>query len=167
MAVEELARRWRVPLKRDARARALAAQRGSTGLVIPQTYMNLSGGAVQSLRDRRRLEAADIWIVYDDMDLPAGRLRIRLHGGAGGHNGVRSIIAALGTQNFPRFRIGVGRPDGESIDHVLSRPRGEEREILRDAISRAADAIEVALSEGLESAMNRFNVADGSPGGED
>ncbi len=130
----------------------------SVALVKPQTYMNVSGRAVVSYSRAFAFKPESILVVYDDMDLPIGRLRIRPQGSAGGHNGIKSIIAELGSDAFPRVRIGVGRPrGGDAIGHVLSKFTGPEVGEIRDAIERAADAVECILSDGLETAMNRFN----------
>lgn len=128
-------------------------------LAKPQTWMNLSGESAAALLRKHNLTPADLWVIYDEMDLPFGTLRIRKGGSAGGHNGVRSIIEALGSNAFPRFRVGVGRP-GEGpdpVDHLLSPFSHEERERLPDLLGLAADAVMSGLDEGIETGMNRFN----------
>ncbi len=129
-------------------------------LAKPGTYMNLSGKAVCALRDALSMPVESIVVAHDDCDLPLGRLRIRRGGGSGGHRGVESIIAGLGTNGFPRLRLGIGRPDGQETDEfVLGRFRPEERGQVEDMLDRAASAIEAMLTEGVASAMNRFNAA--------
>lgn len=129
-------------------------------LAQPQTYMNLSGEAVRALIDFYKCTSEDVIILYDDVDLDVGRIRIRKRGSAGGHNGIKSIIAHLGTETFDRIKIGVGaKSEGwDMVDHVLGRFSKEELPLMRDAVSRAADAVEEIISAGADSAMNRFNV---------
>ncbi len=128
-------------------------------LVKPQTFMNESGSAVGAVVRKHRLEPGDILVVYDDIDLPLGRLRIRTRGSSGGHKGMNSIIQSLGSNDFPRMRVGIGR-SGEAIDHVLSRFSRREREIIDPALHSAGDALEMILDEGIEAAMNEFNRGD-------
>jgi len=129
-------------------------------LARPQTYVNVSGEAVRDLRRRHRLKPQDILVVVDDLDLPLGRLRLRAHGSDGGHNGLKSIIEALGTTEFPRLRVGIGRPpEGvDPADHVLTHFTPEEQTVMDAALDRAAGAIETAITEGVGAAMNRFNA---------
>ncbi len=134
----------------------------STRLVKPLTYMNLSGGAVVSLAQFYKVDVADLLIVVDDVNLEMGRLRARRSGSAGGHNGLKSIIASLGTDAFPRLRIGVGRGDERRnlSDHVTGKIDASERPVLDEATGRAADAIEMFITEGIVAVMNRFNRKD-------
>jgi len=129
-------------------------------LAKPLTFMNRSGVAVAALLKLFSLAPENLLVIYDDLDLPLGRIRLRPGGGSGGHKGVASIIALLKNEGFPRLRVGVGRPaTGEDeVDYLLSpfTPQ-EERKILQSVLT-AADAIEVFLSKGLEEAMNRFNA---------
>ncbi len=129
-------------------------------LAKPQTYVNLSGTAVADLRRRHRVKLPDMVVVVDDLDLPLGRLRLRPGGSHGGHNGLRSIIEAVGSDTFPRLRVGIGRPpEGmEPAQFVLTRFTAEEHAIIELTLERAADAIETAVREGLQVAMNRFNA---------
>ncbi len=129
-------------------------------LAKPRTYVNESGRAVTSLMTKYRAAPGDLLIVYDEMDLPAGSIRLRARGGSGGHNGMKSIIDATGTQEFPRLRIGVGRParSGGEVEHVLGSMPSAEKASVDDAVSRAAEAIETVLRDGVVEAMNRFNV---------
>jgi PTH1 family peptidyl-tRNA hydrolase len=128
-------------------------------LVKPRTYMNLSGQAVS--RICRELEVASdrLLIVYDDLDLPLGRLRLRPEGGSGGHKGMRSIIRALGTQSFARLRVGIGRPPGrmDPADYVLQPFEEEEQPLVAEAVERAVGAVEYWLAEDVVAAMDRFN----------
>ncbi|TMJ03853.1 MAG: aminoacyl-tRNA hydrolase [Bacillati bacterium ANGP1] len=129
-------------------------------LAKPQTYVNLSGTAVADLRRRHRVKIEDLVVVVDDLDLPLGRLRLRPGGSHGGHNGLRSIIDALGSDAFPRLRVGIGRPP-EGMDpaqFVLTPFTAEERATMDPALERAAEAIETVIREGLQAAMNRFNA---------
>lgn len=130
-------------------------------LAKPLTFMNLSGEAVGALARRYRLDPADIIVVCDDVNLPLGRLRIRARGSAGGHKGLHSIIRSLGTGDYPRVRVGIGSPERDMVDFVLSRFRRDERKVVLEAVGRAADAVEAVLAEGIESAMNRFNAPSG------
>lgn len=129
-------------------------------LAQPQTYMNLSGQAAQALLHAYRLTPEQMLVVFDDVWLAPGAVRVRPKGSAGGHNGMRSIIAALGTEAFPRVRIGIGQPpeDVDLADYVLSVPSESERTLLQDAVQRAADACEAWLTEPIEQVMARFNA---------
>ncbi|HJT63950.1 MAG TPA: aminoacyl-tRNA hydrolase [Candidatus Limnocylindria bacterium] len=129
-------------------------------LVKPARFMNQSGPPLRAaLRNVNADYETDLLVVTDDADLPLGRLRLRRGGSAGGHNGLRDIIETLGTDQFARLRVGIGR-NGEMVDHVLSTfSRGEE-ELAREAIATAADAVELWLAEGVEAAMNAFNGVD-------
>jgi PTH1 family peptidyl-tRNA hydrolase len=126
--------------------------------------MNLSGEAVGGLASFYKTDALDILVVADDVNLPLGRLRLRARGSAGGHNGFRSIIESLGTDAFPRLRVGVGRGDvtRDLADHVLATFDDDERDEVTNAMARAADAVETFLAEGIEAAMNLYNRAEDS-----
>ncbi len=128
-------------------------------LVKPVTYMNSSGGAVGPLMRKRGIELADLIVVVDDVDLELGRLRIRGQGSPGGHNGLKSVEAALGSDEYVRVRVGVGRPKmpGEMVNHVLSRFAPDEKEAADQVVARAADAVEMMVTDGLVKAMNNFN----------
>lgn len=127
-------------------------------LAKPQTYMNLSGKAVRGLLAQLRLAPENLILVYDDMDLPLGRIRVRAKGSAGGQKGVRSIIEAVGTNEFRRVRIGIGRPPrGDPIEYVLEPFARDEEPVAELACAAAADAIECLLVGGLSAAMNKFN----------
>jgi PTH1 family peptidyl-tRNA hydrolase len=128
-------------------------------LAKPLTFMNLSGHAVGGLLRYYRIELADLLVVVDEVNLELGRLRARAGGSAGGHNGLRSLIAELGTEDFSRLRIGVGRGDArrDLADHVLATFDADERPIVAEAVGRAADAAELFVAEGISTVMNRFN----------
>jgi PTH1 family peptidyl-tRNA hydrolase len=125
----------------------------------PLTFMNLSGAAVVGLLQFFKIETADLLVLVDDSNLELGRLRARARGSAGGHNGLKSVIASLGTNDFARMRVGVGRGDGrrDLADHVLAKFEPTEAPIVADAIGRAADAAELFVAEGIDPVMNRFN----------
>lgn len=126
-------------------------------LVKPMRYMNRSGAPLRAaLRQTDADVAEDLLVVADDIDLPLGRLRLRRSGSAGGHNGLRDIIAALGTEEFARLRIGVGRA-GEAASHVLATFRPDERDLATEMVAVGADAAELWLAEGIDAAMNAFN----------
>ena len=158
--VDALAKRHRTRIIRRM-GRALIARARIAGqdvtLAKPQTFMNLSGEAVGYMARREKIEPSEILVIYDDMDLPLGRIRLRPDGSSGGHKGMRSIIERLGTKEFPRLRIGIGSADRDAVEHVLSRFRRGEREAARGAIQTAADAVEMILTDGLEAAMNLYN----------
>ncbi|MBI3952940.1 MAG: aminoacyl-tRNA hydrolase [Chloroflexi bacterium] len=128
-------------------------------LALPQTYMNLSGLAVSALLRKHRVPLSNLLVVYDEMDLPLGAVRIRERGSAGGHHGMESIIASLGSQDFPRLRIGISRAGerGADVEYVLSRFTSGERAPAQEAIARAVAAIKTLLVEGIAAAMDRFN----------
>jgi peptidyl-tRNA hydrolase, PTH1 family len=128
-------------------------------LAKPQTMMNLSGLAVKELMGRAECDTSDLIVVYDDVALPWGMLRVRERGTAGGHNGLKSVIGALGTTEFPRVRLGV-KPDvfrGDLKEYVLRQIRRDEEEMVAEEIEQGAEAVKVILAEGTSSAMNRFN----------
>lgn len=127
-------------------------------LVKPQTFMNLSGEAVGPFIKYYRIPLEQVLIIYDDLDLPLGMIRIRLSGSAGGHNGLSSVLTAIGDQTVPRLRVGIGRPaDGRVIDYVLSAFSGAELNEFKASINRAAQAGISFVTEGAQAAMNRFN----------
>lgn len=154
---DELARRWGLKFARG-KGRALVATSPTIVLAKPQTFMNESGRSVAVLTQFYKVEPADLLVVCDDIDLPLGRLRLRQQGSHGGHNGVRSVIQHLRTSEFPRLKVGVGRPlRGDAADHVLSAFRKHELTIVEEVIGRAADAVETALRDGVIAAMNQYN----------
>lgn len=159
--VRALARKHHLEFDRK-RAQARIAQ----GMILaqpvvlarPQTYMNLSGQSVGGLLHWLRILPADLLVILDDLDLPLGKIRLRPGGSAGGHRGIKSIIGSLGTEEFPRLRVGIGRPEGnEAINYVLGNFTSAERQIMHDAYARVVEAVELVLTDGLEAAMNRYN----------
>jgi PTH1 family peptidyl-tRNA hydrolase len=132
-------------------------------LAKPQTYMNDSGIAVRKLLARERAPLTEILVVVDDFALPFGKLRFREGGGAGGHNGLRSIIGELGNEAFSRLRVGIGAPDGRFIDHVLTKFEPDERQRLDELLDAAADAVEAWAREGTNKAATRFNAFELRP----
>lgn len=146
--------------KRERKFRARVASGGSSlVLAKPLTYMNESGNAVARLARFHKLDPDQVLVLYDDVSLPVGRFRFRANGSAGGHNGIKSIIAYLGTDAFPRLKIGIGTAGEQAglVDHVLGRFQPEEWEELEKVLAIAADGVNCALSAGLDAAMNRFN----------
>ncbi len=144
--------------KKQRRLSAWTARSGGLILVKPATYVNLSGQAVRAVLDYYSLAPRDLVVVVDDVNLPAGRIRIRSGGGAGGHHGLESIIRHLGTRNFTRIRIGVGGGGLEDLTaHVLSRPGRAEETLYRRAIEEAEEALGLIEEEGVEAAMNKYN----------
>lgn len=163
LTVDELAERARVPvqkLKHRALTNTLEVGGVKVLLMKPVTYMNLSGEAVRQAVDFYKIPPERVLVVSDDTALAVGRLRIRKGGSAGGHNGLKNIIQHLGTDQFPRVRVGVGEkphPDYDMADWVLGKFQGEDKKAIDGAVKRAADAVECLLKEGPDRAMNRFN----------
>jgi PTH1 family peptidyl-tRNA hydrolase len=164
LVVDEIARRWRLSEAWREKFEALHVKTavGDEAVIAakPLTFMNLSGQAVAGLAAFYKIDPADVLVVTDDVALPVGRLRARPEGGAGGHNGLKSIIQHLGTPAFPRIRVGVGRGDDrrDLVDHVLGRFEAGERDTVSAAVLRAADAAEMFIAEGIERVMNVFNA---------
>ena len=130
-------------------------------LQMPLTYMNVSGQAVAPLSRKLGINPAEILVISDDLDLEPGRLRLRRGGSDGGHNGLKSVIAELGSAGFSRLRIGIGRPEkGKTADYVLTGFEGEGEKAFQAAVSRAAEAVLTVLSAGMTTAMNKFNAAE-------
>ena len=126
----------------------------------PQTYMNLSGEAVREAVQFYKIPADHVLVIYDDISLPVGKLRVRPTGSAGGHNGIKNINAPLGTQDFPRVKIGVGAPEGggaEMVDWVIGAPSQAERKVLVESFEKAIQAAECIIAHGCQQAMNQFN----------
>lgn len=164
--VQALAEAHGLTFARNKGAQARVAE-GRVGpwqvlLAKPHTFMNLSGRTVGRLSRTHEIPSERILVIYDDLDLPLGRLRLRPEGGSGGHRGMRSIIEALGTQAFPRLRVGIDRPPGsmDPADYVLQPFAQEEAALAGEAVERAVAAVECWLSEGIMAAMDRFNRPD-------
>jgi peptidyl-tRNA hydrolase, PTH1 family len=162
--VELLAERLAAPLSRNRKVACRVSEVRHAGahlvLAAPEGYMNLSGRPVRSAADWYRVAVPDVIVCHDDLDLPVGVVRVKRGGGHGGHNGLRDIDRALGSPDYLRVRVGVGRPPGATAarDHVLRRPTGAEREELAVARERAADAMLALVTEGLEVTQNRFHA---------
>lgn len=174
LVVDCLAERLGCRLKDSARfeARVGAATHAGEELILvqPQTYMNSSGRAVGAVLRYRKLEPADLLVVVDDADIPLGCLRLRKKGGTGGHRGLASIGEVLGTQDYGRVRVGIGRGAraDELVDHVLGSFGREEWAVAREAVEAAADAVLGIVEQGMDAAMNRFNTRpEKSAGGSD
>jgi PTH1 family peptidyl-tRNA hydrolase len=163
MVLDELAERKHIPIQRlKYRALTNTASFGTTRALLmkPITYMNLSGESVGEAARFFKLPPAQILIISDDTDLPVGKLRLRRKGSAGGHNGLKSIIAHLGSDEFLRIKVGVGgkpHPDYDMADWVLGRFPGPDQAKIGETIKRAADAVELLLTEGMEEAMSQYN----------
>lgn len=129
-------------------------------LLKPQTFMNLSGESIREAVDYYKIDPEEIIVIYDDISLEPGQLRIRLKGSAGGHNGIKNIIAHLGTQEFPRIKVGVGAkpPKMDLADYVLSRFGAEEQKVMDEAFQEAAEAAVMMMTTGAERAMNHYNA---------
>ena len=161
--IDLLAKRADIRLN-ERRAKAVLGRGRIAGqdvvLAKPRTFMNNSGEGIEYLLARFGGRPSDLLVVYDEMALPTGRIRLRAAGSHAGHNGIRSIIAAVHTEEFPRLRIGVGQPasEGESIPHVLGRFNKEEEPLIAQAVQDAAAAVQCMLEENIDVAMNRYNV---------
>ena len=152
---------------RQCRARvSLAKVRGEKLLLAkPGTFMNLSGNPVACLVRKHDIPLSDLLVIYDDLDLPLGKIRLRQSGGSGGHKGMNSIISALGSESFPRIRVGIGRPQSEKqfisedaiVNYVLSDFFPQEEATIKPVIAKVAEAIDCFLTQGIEAAMGRFN----------
>ena len=134
-------------------------------LAEPRTFVNLSGSSVAGLVQKHKIPLSDLLVIYDDLDLPLGKIRLRQSGSSGGHKGMNSIISALGSEDFPRIRVGIGRPQTEEqsisedaiINYVLSDFSPQEEAIVKPAIAKVAEAIDCFLTQGIRAAMNKFN----------
>jgi PTH1 family peptidyl-tRNA hydrolase len=158
MVLDRLAAALGVPFRADKKWKADLAIAGDVFLLKPQTYMNLSGESVGEIARFYKIAPARVLVVLDDMALPLGRLRIRERGSHGGHNGLRSILDHLGTQDVPRLRVGIGEAPDAATGHVLGRFAVDERPLVAQSVERAVEAIRFAQEHDLPSAMNRFNT---------
>jgi peptidyl-tRNA hydrolase, PTH1 family len=170
MCVSYLGKMRKIPFdKKQAQARTGIGTIAGKRVVLarPQTFMNASGESVSALLHRLNIAPADLIVIHDDLDLPAGKIRLRLGGSSGGHKGIESIIARTGTRDFYRVRVGIGRPDNSEdkaaakeeavISYVLSDFTAEEKKIIETVLSTVGEAITCLLVQGLESAMNKYN----------
>ncbi|MBW4625717.1 MAG: aminoacyl-tRNA hydrolase [Brasilonema octagenarum HA4186-MV1] len=168
-AVDALSRSWKIPLAENRKfqgeyGEGIAPNRDKIRLLKPLTYMNLSGQAMQAVTSWYKLQPELVLVIYDDMDLPLGKTRLRLSGSAGGHNGMKSAIAHLGTQNFPRLRIGIGKPKNAAsndehgtVSHVLGRFSAAENQMVSVVLQFVGECVELSLNSGVEKAMNICN----------
>ena len=163
MVADELGERGKFSIQKvKYHALTNTATIGGQGALVmkPTTYMNLSGEAVGEAARFYKIPPDHVLVISDDVDLPLGKLRIRTNGSAGGHNGLKSIIQHLGSDQFPRLKVGVGgkpHPDYDMADWVLSKFQGEDKKLIDETVKRAADAVECFLKDGPQKAMNRFN----------
>lgn len=166
--VERAAALWVISLKTVGSARMGTGRVGPADravevtLAVPHAWMNRSGPAVAELLSRLGCTVQDLVVVHDDLDLPPGRLRFKRNGSAGGHNGVSSVIAELGTEEFARLKVGIGRPDPgtDAADYVLAPFAKDEEPLIEASVTRAVQALECLVVEGIEAAMNKFNVRE-------
>ena len=160
MCIDLLADRLGVDLKK-IKFESLTAETTYQGekvlLLKPQTFMNLSGNAVRKAMNYYNLSPEDILVIYDDIDIDFGSLRLRKKGGPGTHNGMKDIVLKLGSEDFPRLRLGIGTPRGDLVGYVLSTFNAHEKSELEDLLMRGADACEDVITKGIELAMNRNN----------
>ena len=160
IALEALAEKLNVKVNR-VKFKAYVGEASLEGrrvlLMMPQTYMNLSGEAVGEAARFYKIPSDHVLVIYDDVSLPLGKLRIRDKGSAGGHNGIKNIIAHLGTDVFPRVKVGVGAPEHDIVDWVIGSFSAQEKKIVDEALDRALDAAECIISRGMTEAQNRFN----------
>ncbi len=158
MVLDRIAARAGVSFRAEKKWKAEIAAIGDGWLCKPQTYMNLSGQSVSSLMHFYKIEPSQVLVVLDDMALPLGRLRLRETGSAGGHNGLKSILAHLSTLDVPRIRLGIGDASpGDATGHVLGRFSPAEQPTLEDALDRTVEAVQFAQSQGFSASMNRYN----------
>jgi PTH1 family peptidyl-tRNA hydrolase len=174
--IDALARTWQIKLTDQSKFHGLVgegvtAENHKVRLLKPLTYMNRSGQSIRAVLDWYKLDPESVLVIYDEMDLPVGRIRLRLSGSAGGHNGMKSAIAHLGTQNFPRLRVGIGsakdiHPDQDTVSHVLGRFSAAEEKVMIEVIDQVVNAVELSLRQGVEKAMSLYNnrqFSDSSP----
>ncbi len=160
--IQAVSRRWGIDINRY-RFKSLTGDGEYNGkrvaLVLPQTYMNNSGIAISSLMRFYKLDPCNLLVVHDDLDLPFGSIRLRKSGGSAGQKGMQSIIERLGTSDFPRLRVGIGRPPGrmDAVDYVLKKFKRADQNLLNQVLDQSADAIETYLEQGIEKAMTLFN----------
>jgi len=161
MVADQLAAQFGSTWEKSTKWDALLARCGDVFLTKPMSYMNRSGYPLLAIAQFYKINPPEILVVLDDMALPLGRLRLRLGGGSGGHNGLESVIVQFATEEIPRLRIGIGEaPGAGSVDYVLSRFFEEEKPIVRSTIDRAAEAVKCAVDNDLISAMNIFNKTE-------
>ncbi len=162
-AIDMLSRTWQIPLSEHRKFQGFFGEgvvaRQKMRLLKPTTFMNLSGQSIRAVTDWYKLPPESVLVIYDEMDLPVGKLRLRQSGSAGGHNGMKSTIAHLNSQNFPRLRIGIGSPSGDKavVSHVLGRFSATEEGVMAEVLKLVVDAIELSLKQGIPKAMSLYN----------
>lgn len=162
MVLDALAEKYNIDVKK-VKCKALLGQGEINGekviLVKPQTFMNLSGQAVAEVLNFYKVDKENFVVIFDDIDLPVGKLRVKERGSAGTHNGVKSIVSSLGTTEFKRVKVGVGkqRPGEDLVNHVLGKFSKEDRALLDESIEKAVGAVETVIDKGVAAAMNEFN----------
>jgi len=161
-AVDELAKLWKISISSERLKGYLGKGRAAgdaAALLKPTTYMNNSGLCIVEAMNHFKAELSELVVIYDDMDLPVGSLRIRLKGGPGTHNGMKSIVSELGSEDFIRVRVGIGKPPQgmDTVEFVLGKPEGDELTLLQASTKRAAEAVDAIARFGAEVAMQRFN----------
>ena len=177
-AIDEISRVWKVPLSENRKFKGeygetTAPDGNKIHLLKPLTYMNLSGQSIGAVASWYKLKPESVLVIYDDMDLPVGRVRLRLSGSPGGHNGMKSTVSHLSSKNFPRLRIGIGRPknpavnENGTVSHVLGKFTPDESEIISSVLNYVVECVELCLKKGVEKAMNdcnrkNLNVSNGN-----
>ncbi len=166
-AVDNLAKAWHISLSENRKFMGEFGEGKAPGnekirLLKPLTYMNLSGQSMRATLDWYKVSPTSVLVIYDDMDLPLGKIRLRLSGSAGGHNGMKSAISHLGTDKFPRLRIGIGKPpsanvEKETISYVLGKFTTSEIQVMEKVLKMVVDAVELSLRQGVEKSMNLYN----------
>ncbi|MBK1792753.1 aminoacyl-tRNA hydrolase [Persicirhabdus sediminis] len=159
LALDEMVRRDGAKFANHLKWRAhVAKMSGISALLMkPQTFMNESGRAVAAAMKFYKWKPEQVLVLFDDISLPLGTLRFRMKGSAGGHNGIKSLIAHLGTNEFPRLKMGIGGPEGALVGHVLGKFSPDERNEVQNTLASSADAVQLALSQGLGAAANSYN----------
>ncbi len=175
-AIDALSRNWHIPVTENRKfqgqfGEGLALGSKKIRILKPLTYMNRSGESIQAVTSWYKLSPESVLVIYDDMDLPLGKTRLRLSGSAGGHNGIKSTISHLNSQNFPRLRIGIGKPknlpnnpnndDGGTVSHVLGKFSPQEAKLIDPILAFVVECVELTLKQGVEKAMNRCNSWNG------
>jgi len=172
-AIDALSRNWHIPVTENRKfqgqfGEGLALGSKKIRILKPLTYMNRSGESIQAVTSWYKLPSESVLVIYDDMDLPLGKIRLRLSGSAGGHNGMKSTISHLNSQNFPRLRIGIGKPknlpdndDGTTVSHVLGKFSPQEAKLIDPILAFVVECVELTLKQGVEKAMNRCNSWNG------
>lgn len=161
LVAAQVAERHRIALKKKGYQGIYGVGRAAgeeTTILLPQTFMNRSGASVNAAIKSLGVAPGDLIVIYDDLDLPLGRVRVRPEGGHGGHNGLRDLLAVLGFGDFTRLKVGIGRPEhGDITNYVLGRFNADEQKLVPAVLDLAADAVELILAEGASAAMNKYN----------